>query len=72
MVVIDDREAPSGAPQVFKEMDVAWTRRALGSLSTAYWQLTEIAKALAQDAQVLIMDEPTAASPDPRRRRSSS
>ena len=32
----------------------------MGSLSTAYWQLTEIAKALAQDAQVLIMDEPTA------------
>ena len=26
----------------------------------AYWQLTEIAKALAQDARVLIMDEPTA------------
>ena len=32
----------------------------VGDLSTAYWQLTEIAKALAQDAQVLILDEPTA------------
>ena len=31
-----------------------------GDLGTAYWQLTEIAKALAQDARVLIMDEPTA------------
>ena len=32
----------------------------VADLSTAYWQLTEIAKALAQDARVLIMDEPTA------------
>jgi ribose transport system ATP-binding protein len=32
----------------------------VGDLGTAYWQLTEIAKALAQDARVLIMDEPTA------------
>jgi ribose transport system ATP-binding protein len=29
-------------------------------MPTALWQLTEIAKALAQDAKVLIMDEPTA------------
>jgi ribose transport system ATP-binding protein len=32
----------------------------LHTLSTGYWQLTEIAKALALDAKVLIMDEPTA------------
>ena len=32
----------------------------VGELGTAYWQLTEIAKALAQNASVLIMDEPTA------------
>ncbi|MCB2177785.1 MAG: sugar ABC transporter ATP-binding protein [Actinomycetales bacterium] len=32
----------------------------VGDLSTAQWQLTEIAKALRQDARVLIMDEPTA------------
>ena len=29
-------------------------------LSTAYWQLIEIAKALTEDTRVLIMDEPTA------------
>jgi ribose transport system ATP-binding protein len=33
----------------------------VGELPTAMWQLTEIAKALAQDARVLILDEPTAA-----------
>lgn len=32
----------------------------VGDLATAEWQLTEIAKALSQDARVLIMDEPTA------------
>ena len=42
------------------DVEVDPRARVLGSLSTAYWQLTEIAKALAQDAQVLIMDEPTA------------
>lgn len=32
----------------------------VADLPTAQWQLTEIAKALSQDARVLIMDEPTA------------
>jgi ribose transport system ATP-binding protein len=32
----------------------------LSRLSTAYWQLVEIAKAISQQARVLIMDEPTA------------
>ncbi|MCX6496305.1 MAG: sugar ABC transporter ATP-binding protein [Rhodoluna sp.] len=34
--------------------------RTVESMPTALWQLTEIAKALAQNAKVLIMDEPTA------------
>ena len=59
--LINDREARKRAAEVFKVMEVDINPGAvLGSLSTAYWQLTEIAKALAQDAQVLIMDEPTA------------
>jgi ABC-type sugar transport system ATPase subunit len=33
-------------------------------LSVAHQQLTEVAKALAQDARVIIMDEPTSALPD--------
>ena len=59
--LIDDREAVRRSRQVFEEMGVEVDPRArVSELSTAYWQLTEIAKALAQDAQVLIMDEPTA------------
>ena len=59
--LIDDREASRRAMAVFRDMAVDVDPGArVGSLSTAYWQLTEIAKALAQDARVLIMDEPTA------------
>jgi ribose transport system ATP-binding protein len=59
--LIDDREAVRQARQVFTDMGVEVDPRArVSDLSTAYWQLAEIAKALAQDAQVLIMDEPTA------------
>jgi ribose transport system ATP-binding protein len=59
--LIDDREAARRAREVFKEMEVEVDPRAhVSKLGTAYWQLTEIAKALAQNARVLIMDEPTA------------
>jgi ribose transport system ATP-binding protein len=59
--LIRDREAVRRAREVFAEMEVEVDPRALvGDLGTAYWQLTEIAKALSQDARVLIMDEPTA------------
>lgn len=59
--LIDDRAAVRRAREVFSEMEVDVDPRAgVARLGTAYWQLTEIAKALAQNAQVLIMDEPTA------------
>lgn len=59
--LIDDREAVRRASEVFKEMEVEVDPRThVSKLGTAYWQLTEIAKALAQNATVLIMDEPTA------------
>jgi len=59
--LINDREARRLAAKVFADMDVAVNPAAtVANLSTAYWQLTEIAKAMAQNAQVLIMDEPTA------------
>jgi ribose transport system ATP-binding protein len=59
--LIDDRTAVKRAKEVFAEMEVDVDPRAeVSRLGTAYWQLTEIAKALAQNATVLIMDEPTA------------
>jgi ribose transport system ATP-binding protein len=59
--LIDDREAVRRARTVFSEMEIEVDPRAqVSTLGTAYWQLTEIAKALAQNAKVLIMDEPTA------------
>jgi ribose transport system ATP-binding protein len=56
-----DREAERLSRRLFEEIGVDIDPRVrMDSLSTAYWQLTEIAKALAQQARVLIMDEPTA------------
>ncbi|MFM6966017.1 MAG: sugar ABC transporter ATP-binding protein, partial [Rhodoluna sp.] len=49
------------AAELFEEMQVSVDPSAtVEHLPTALWQLTEIAKALAQNAKVLIMDEPTA------------
>jgi ribose transport system ATP-binding protein len=59
--LIDDRASERRAKEVFAEMEVNVDPHAeVSRLGTAYWQLTEIAKALSQNAQVLIMDEPTA------------
>lgn len=59
--LIDDRAARAKARQILNGMGVDINPKAeVRSLSTAYWQLTEIAKALVQDARVLIMDEPSA------------
>jgi ribose transport system ATP-binding protein len=59
--LIDDRESSRRARALFADMGVTVdTDAVVGRLGTAYWQLTEIAKALAQDARVLILDEPTA------------
>lgn len=59
--LIDDRAARAKAREILGGMGVDINPNAeVRSLSTAYWQLTEIAKALVQDARVLIMDEPSA------------
>ncbi len=59
--IIDDRAMVERARAVFDRMQTPVDpTRELSTMSTAYWQLTEIAKALSEDARVLIMDEPTA------------
>ena len=59
--LINDGLARQKAQEIFDDMGVTIDVTALlEHLPTALWQLTEIAKALAQDARVLIMDEPTA------------
>ncbi|HEV7825289.1 MAG TPA: sugar ABC transporter ATP-binding protein [Mycobacteriales bacterium] len=59
--LVDDRAARRRAAEVFADMGVEVDPDAVvRDLGTAYWQLTEIAKALSREARVLIMDEPTA------------
>jgi len=58
--LIDDREMERRTRALFETMEVDIDPgRAVDDLPTAERQLTEIAKALSQDARVLIMDEPT-------------
>jgi len=57
---ISDKEAEKQAHAIFESMGVEIDPRTeVAKLSTAYQQLTEIAKALAQNAKILILDEPT-------------
>ncbi|MFV0429751.1 MAG: sugar ABC transporter ATP-binding protein [Arachnia sp.] len=59
--LIDDAQMRRRAGELLKRIGVDIDpSREVGSLPTAQWQLTEIAKALSQDARILIMDEPTA------------
>ena len=59
--LIDDATMRTRAAELLNRIEVAIDPDVeVGSLPTAQWQLTEIAKALSQDAKVLIMDEPTA------------
>jgi ribose transport system ATP-binding protein len=58
---LDDKETERRAAALFDELGIAIdVRKPVSELSTAYWQLTEIAKALSVGARVLVMDEPTA------------
>jgi len=58
--LLDDRAARHRTRELFARMGVEVDpRAAVGDVSRAYWQLTEIAKALSREARILIMDEPT-------------
>jgi ribose transport system ATP-binding protein len=58
---LDDRALVRQAGELLAELGVDIDpRREVRSLSAAAMQLVEIAKALSQDARILIMDEPTA------------
>ena len=59
--LLNDAEAERRTTALFSDLGVDIKPRAVvAGLSTGYWQLTEIVKALSQNAHVLIMDEPTA------------
>ncbi len=63
--LIDHREIGRRAQAQLRELGLQLDPRiAVGRLSTAYWQLVEIAKAISQNARILIMDEPTASLTD--------
>ncbi len=57
---IDWRTMQATAEEIFRSMEVEMdVQTRVGELSAAEHQMVEIAKALSQDAHVLIMDEPT-------------
>lgn len=59
--LVSDAAAERKSQELFTELGVNIDPKArVETLGTAYWQLVEIAKALAKDARVLVMDEPTA------------
>ena len=60
-VLLDDRDLNVRARQLFEELHLQMDpRRKVGGLTVAGQQMVEIAKALSFQAEVLIMDEPTA------------
>ncbi|MEO9299870.1 sugar ABC transporter ATP-binding protein [Devosia alba] len=60
--LIDDRAMERRSAEIFASMGVGVDPAALvADLSTGQQQLTEIAKALSQNAAVLVLDEPTSA-----------
>jgi ribose transport system ATP-binding protein len=59
--LLNDAECERRTRDLFTQMgERIDPKQVVGRLSTGYWQLTEIAKALAQEANIPIMDEPTA------------
>ena len=59
--LLDDHQCEVKTQEIFNDMGVDIDpKQLLSNLSTGYRQLTEIAKALSQNARILVLDEPTA------------
>ena len=59
--VIDQKAMEEEAAKIFKQFDINIDPKALvGDLTLGFQQLVEIAKAISQNAKLLIMDEPSA------------
>ncbi|MDF1739751.1 MAG: sugar ABC transporter ATP-binding protein [Verrucomicrobiales bacterium] len=60
-VVIDRKAMEREAAKIFEQFDIDIDpRKLVGELTVGYQQLVEIAKAMSQNAKMLIMDEPSA------------
>ncbi|MCG8530084.1 MAG: sugar ABC transporter ATP-binding protein [Desulfovibrionales bacterium] len=60
-MVIDKKAMEAEAEKIFAQLNIKINPKALvGNLTVGYQQMIEIAKAIHQDAKVLIMDEPSA------------
>ncbi|MED3965958.1 sugar ABC transporter ATP-binding protein [Niallia taxi] len=58
--LLDDKECEKNTEILLEELGVdIKPTEIVQNLGVGYWQMTEIAKALSQDAKILIMDEPT-------------
>lgn len=58
--ILNDKECIEKTKELLKELEVDINPTdIIGNLGVGYWQMTEIAKALSQNAKILIMDEPT-------------
>lgn len=60
-MVIDQKAMEREAAKIFEQFDIKIDpRKLVGELTVGYQQLVEIAKAMSQNAKMLIMDEPSA------------
>lgn len=58
--ILNDKQCIAKTKELLGELEVDINPTDIvGNLGVGYWQMTEIAKALSQDAKILIMDEPT-------------